>query len=120
MPSKKGLSRPAAPIDIYTLQPDPDLAAANGDTDTSPKAAAPPRPAAPTRKAPQPRAKKKAQQPQSATRIKTSIELSEGTLDLIQQIKTHHRHTQGKHYPLWKILEDAIRQFAKQETGKSK
>ncbi len=126
MPSKKGLARPAAPIDIFTLQPDPELAGETTDTETTATAAPAPRraPARPTRQAPrakkagQVKAKKKAQEPASAsgTRIKTSIELSEETLELIQQIKLQHRRTYGRHYPLWQIVEDAIRQFAEQET----
>ncbi len=126
MPSKKGLARPAAPIDIFTLQPDPELAGDTTDAE-APAAAAPaprPAPARPARQAPrakkvgQTKAKKKAQEPASPaseTRIKTSIELSEETLELIQQIKLQHRRAYGKHYPLWQIVEDAIRQLAERE-----
>jgi len=45
-------------------------------------------------------------------RIKTSVELLPETIELIDRIKSQHRREHRRHLPMWKILDEAVREFA--------
>jgi len=45
-------------------------------------------------------------------RIKTSVELLPETIELIDRIKSQHRREHRRHFPMWKILDEAVREFA--------
>jgi len=45
-------------------------------------------------------------------RIKTSVELLPETIELIDRIKSQHRRDHRRHLPMWKILDEAVREFA--------
>jgi len=45
-------------------------------------------------------------------RIKTSVELLPETIELIDQIKSQHRRNHHRHLPMWKILDEAVRELA--------
>lgn len=47
-------------------------------------------------------------------RIKTSVELLPETLELIDQIKAQHRREHRRLLPMWKILDEAVRELARQ------
>ena len=90
---QKGLQRPQAPVDLFTLQPEEELVPEvaeklTKDTDTG----------------------EKLQQ-----RFKTSVELTPEALDLIDQLKTKYRRENNKHLPLWRILDEAVKQYAAQK-----
>lgn len=45
-------------------------------------------------------------------RIKTSVDLLPETIELIDQIKSQHRREHRRLLPMWKILDEAVREFA--------
>lgn len=45
-------------------------------------------------------------------RIKTSVELTPETLELIDQIKAQYRREHHRHLPMWRILDEAVRELA--------
>jgi len=81
-------------------------------------------PAQRTRAEPKPRAVQRKSQAKSKTegaskrtapreaRIKTSVELLPETIELIDRIKSQHRLEHHRHLPMWKILDEAVREFA--------
>ena len=111
---KRGLKRPKAPVDLFTLQPEPDLVPGTEELETPP--------ASKPRKRSKPRATSAKRRSPSKTessiglpraeRIKTSVELLPETIDLIEQIKSQHRREHRRHLPMWKILDEAVRQLA--------
>jgi len=48
-------------------------------------------------------------------RIKTSIELLPETIELIDRIKSQHRREHHRHLPMWRILDEAVREFAERQ-----
>lgn len=48
-------------------------------------------------------------------RIKTSVDLLPETIELIDQIKSQHRRQHHRLLPMWKILDDAVREFAERQ-----
>lgn len=48
-------------------------------------------------------------------RIKTSIELLPETVELIDRIKSQHRREHHRHLPMWRILDEAVREFAERQ-----
>jgi len=50
-------------------------------------------------------------------RIKTSVEMLPETIELIGQIKSQHRREHRQHLPMWKILDEAVREFAERRLG---
>ena len=62
------------------------------------------------------KAKKAGENKQAAPqeeRIKTSVELLPETIELIDQIKSQHRREHHRLLPMWKILDEAVRELAK-------
>ena len=45
-------------------------------------------------------------------RIKTSVELLPETIELIDRIKSQHRREHHRLLPMWKILDEAVRELA--------
>lgn len=113
---KRGLPRPKAPVDLFTLQPEPELVA---EIDQA-EATAPPKPArAPAvrsgSRGQQSRTRDKARQQAAvprAERIKTSVELLPETLERIDQLKAQYRREHRRHLPVWKLMDEAIRELA--------
>ena len=102
---KRGLQRAQPPIDLFTLKPEPDLIAKASDSQRASVA----------RKATRTKPKTTPPQhknPTQSERVKTSVEFLPETLDLIEQMKSHYRREQRKHLPVWKILDEAIRDLA--------
>ncbi len=89
---QKGLQRPPAPDDLFTLQP---------EEDTLPEAANEKVVSAVTEE-------------ELPERFKTSVELTPEALELIDQLKTKYRRENNKHLPLWRILDEAVKQYASQ------
>ena len=61
------------------------------------------------------KSKKAGENKQAASReerIKTSVELLPETIELIDQIKSQHRREYRRHLPMWKILDEAVRELA--------
>lgn len=105
---KGGLKRPQATIDLFTLEPETDLATAVKKKPATAKA----QPATSRRR--KPSAKKKAAKAKSGQkvpreeRIKTSVELLPDTLDLMQTIQAQYRRENHRHLPLWRLLDQAV------------
>ena len=103
--NKRGLQRAQPPVDLFALKPEPELIeeapdfqralAARKATKTKPKTTPP-----------------QHNKPARSERIKTSVEFLPETLDLIEQMKSHYRRERHKHLPVWKILDEAIRDLA--------
>jgi len=102
---KRGLQRAQPPIDLFTLKPEPDLIAEASDF----KGALVAREASRTKPKTTP---PQHNDPARSERVKTSVEFLPETLDLIEQMKSHYRRKQRKHLPVWKILDEAIRDLA--------
>jgi hypothetical protein len=113
---KRGLPRPKAPVDLFTLQPEPDLVtetvadAPAAAERTRPSAA---RPRAPRQQRPPKRIPARPAVVPRAARIKTSVELLPETLELIDQVKAQYRREFRRHLPVWKLLDDAVRELAR-------
>lgn len=45
-------------------------------------------------------------------RIKTSVELTPETLELIDQIKAQYRREHHRHLPMWVVLDEAVKELA--------
>lgn len=90
---QKGLQRPQAPVDLFTLQPEeelvPDVKKEKAETDAA--------------------------EEESSERFKTSVELTPEALDLIDQLKTQYRRENNRHLPLWRILDEAVKVYALQK-----
>ena len=102
---KRGLQRAQAPVDLFTLKPEPELIARASDSQRPPVARKAPR----TKPKPTPPPRNSAARPE---RVKTSVEFLPETIDLIEQMKSHYRREHRKHLPVWKILDEAIRDLA--------
>jgi len=121
---KRGLKRPKAPVDIFTLQPEPDLVPGTEEVEATsvpkPMKRSKARATSTRRRSPKQSkgaAGKKSAAPR-AERIKTSVELLPETIDLIEQIKSQHRREHRRHFPMWKILDEAVRELAKRRLPK--
>ena len=90
---QKGLQRPQAPVDLYTLQPEEELVPEVTETIVEENDA----------------------EEELPERFKTSVELTPEALDLIDQLKTKYRRENNKHLPLWRILDEAVKLYASQE-----
>jgi hypothetical protein len=90
---QKGLQRPQAPVDLYTLQPEEELV-----PEVTEKIA-----------------EENDIEEELPERFKTSVELTPESLDLIDQLKTKYRRENNKHLPLWRILDEAVKQYASQK-----
>lgn len=90
---QKGLQRPQAPVDLFTLQPEeelvPEVKKEKAETDTA--------------------------EEELSERFKTSVELTPEALDLIDQLKTQYRRENNRHLPLWRILDEAVKVYAAQK-----
>jgi len=111
---KRGLKRPKAPVDLFTLQPEPDLVPGTeeAETPTAPKPRKRSKSRATSTKRRSPSKTESSTGLSRAERIKTSVELLPETINLIEQIKSQHRREHRRHFPMWKILDEAIREFA--------
>jgi len=88
---QKGLKRPQAPVDLFTLQPEEELVpeAIEEELEEDDKLVE-----------------------LRPRRFKTSVELTPEALDLIAQLKTEYRREHQKHLALWRILDEAIKLYA--------
>jgi hypothetical protein len=90
---QKGLQRPQAPVDLFTLQPEEELVP----------------------EAKKEKAETDAAEEEPSERFKTSVELTPEALDLIDQLKTQYRRENNRHLPLWRILDEAVKVYASQK-----
>ena len=90
---QKGLQRPQAPVDLFTLQPEEDLLPEAAKEKVVPAVT----------------------EEELPERFKTSVELTPDVLELVAQLKGQYRRKNNKHMPLWRILDEAVRLYASQE-----
>ena len=90
---QKGLQRPQAPVDLFTLQPEEDLLPEAVKEKVVPAVT----------------------EEELPERFKTSVELTPDVLELVDQLKGQYRRKNNKHLPLWKILDEAVKLYAAQE-----
>lgn len=112
---KKGLKRPEPPIDLYTLQPEPELIDEGEDEKTQKEPAKKKRASRePSQKRDLPKAKSetKAEEVDRSERVKTTVELAPGTVELIAEIQYLHKKEKRKSLPMWKIFREAIEDLA--------
>jgi hypothetical protein len=121
MPDKKrGLKRPEAPVDLFTLQPEPELMPGAREPETQPvtELTKPKQRKPAAKKSTQPKAKPAVEEKKAIVkipRIKTSVELLPETIELIEEIKSQHRRQHRRLLPMWKILDEAVRELAAQK-----
>ena len=112
--NKSGLHRPAPPVDLFTLEPEPELVAEGVGDPESPSAADSGKDATPERKQ-RSKAKKKTTASKPVERIKTTVELEPETLDLISDLQSQHKRQTHRHLPMWKIIKNAIQEHVERK-----
>jgi hypothetical protein len=90
---QKGLQRPQAPVDLFTLQPEEELVpeVTKEEVEANTTEEEPPE------------------------RFKTSVEITPEALELIDKLKMQYRRENNKHLPLWRILDEAVKLYASRE-----
>lgn len=107
---KKGLKRAQAPVDLYTLKPEPDiLPTSEVQEETTQTVEKKPEKKPATK--PKDKSEKKETLPEQK-RIKTSVEFLPETIELLEKIKSQHRRKHRRLLPIWKIIHDAISEYA--------
>ncbi len=81
---REALERPDAPVDIFTLEPEPDLIASGAPTKTTESQAG------------------------EHQRVNTSISMLASTHTKIKLIQSQYRLAKGRSYPMWRLLKDAV------------
>ena len=90
---QKGLRRPQAPVDLFTLRPEEELVPEIVEEQAEEDKAEEKRPG----------------------RFKTSVELTSEALDLVTRLKAEYRQQHQKHLALWRILDEAVKMYAAQK-----
>ena len=105
---KGGLKRPQTHVDLFTLEPETDLATSVKKKPTAAKAKkATSRRRTPSTKKRSAKAKPGQKVPREE-RIKTSVELLPDTLELMEKIQAQYRRENRRHLPLWRLLDQAV------------
>jgi hypothetical protein len=115
--TKKGLPRPRPPVDLFTLQPEEDLipeATEKQETEVETTSSERDVPVSETSQQ-QEVANEAGKDEELPQRYKTSVELTPEALELISQLKAQHRIEHRRHLALWRILDEAVKLYARQE-----